>query len=54
MLPAGWELPQPERGKGQVFGEKGKDQLDGGDGQDSCKGGPDPDSFVFCEKITLG
>jgi Ca2+-binding RTX toxin-like protein len=50
----GNDLVFGQRGKDQVFGEKGKDQLDGGDGQDSCKGGPDPDSFVFCEKITLG
>jgi Ca2+-binding RTX toxin-like protein len=50
----GNDLVFGQRGRDQVFGEKGKDQLDGGDGQDSCKGGPDPDSFVFCEKITLG
>jgi Ca2+-binding RTX toxin-like protein len=50
----GNDLVDGQRGKDQVFGEKGKDQLDGGDGQDVCKGGPDPDSFVFCEKITLG
>jgi Ca2+-binding RTX toxin-like protein len=50
----GNDLLDGQRGDDSVFGGSGKDQLSGGDGEDFCKGGPDPDSFVFCEHITLG
>lgn len=43
-----------ETGNDRLFGRAGRDELDGGDGEDACRGGPDPDSFVFCEHLTLG